>query len=551
MNEEHLLTQASDLESSSNWEGALSCYQQILSVNTNHLQALSGAAKAQTKLGNLEDSLSYYQSALKISPDNISILNNYGAILNKLGKKEEALSCFDKIISIDSTRAKAWMNRGKILVEWNYFENAISSLDKAISLDHSLINPYLLKANALVGIDHLQEALNCYDDLLKINSELILGWIGKGDTLVLLKRYGEAFDCYYHAIIINQQDVYPWICIAELYEKCGFDDRAIKCYNTAMQYEELFGQAFMNKISLLNKLVQNKQIVDFVFSEIPIDNSMNQSRLEYSKLFLALLGTGFPVVANSCETILQSSPNYYKAIIIQAYFELVAGNDKSEQMLKQALSMEPNCKTALILLGYYFRESGRIQQATDYFEQARKAISDKTYINPKLTVNELINPEFIEKFMDQCEKGDLEIISHMLDQNAGLLNCTDIIGDTPLNIATAFNNIAIVRCLLSRRTDVNVRGVYGRTALHSAGSEGSVEIMRLLINNGAEIDIQTTDERKWTPLHVAAIQGQLSAVETLLEYGANPDITDGDGMTALQNAELQGHEDVARILRVG
>ncbi|PGH23008.1 hypothetical protein AJ80_02923 [Polytolypa hystricis UAMH7299] len=77
---------------------------------------------------------------------------------------------------------------------------------------------------------------------------------------------------------------------------------------------------------------------------------------------------------------------------------------------------------------------------------------------------------------------------------------------TPLYYATSFGLLPIVRSLLASGSDVNVRG--GRvdgTALHAATWRVRPELVRLLLREGADVDVE--DRSGETPLDMAAIVG--------------------------------------------
>src|SRR5205823_373384 len=52
----------------------------------------------------------------------------------------------------------------------------------------------------------------------------------------------------------------------------------------------------------------------------------------------------------------------------------------------------------------------------------------------------------------------------------------------------------------------------------------------------------------WTPLHVAAVDGQLGVARLLVEAGAVADKPDSSGWTALEHASLRGHMEIAKLL---
>ena len=87
-----------------------------------------------------------------------------------------------------------------------------------------------------------------------------------------------------------------------------------------------------------------------------------------------------------------------------------------------------------------------------------------------------------------------------------------------------------------------------QTPLHVAAAEGDVtQIQTLLQSEGACVDSQTKI-RGHTPLHKAVIKGHLSSVAELLEAGADPDARDHAGIPPLRIAAGNGRMDIVRML---
>lgn len=85
---------------------------------------------------------------------------------------------------------------------------------------------------------------------------------------------------------------------------------------------------------------------------------------------------------------------------------------------------------------------------------------------------------------------------------------------------------------------VNLRDTAGWTALHFAAQEGSIEIAKLLIEAGAEIDAQ--DSHGNTPLMKAVFnsKGQGDMILLLRQHGADPYKSNKHSQTPLGLARL-------------
>lgn len=85
-----------------------------------------------------------------------------------------------------------------------------------------------------------------------------------------------------------------------------------------------------------------------------------------------------------------------------------------------------------------------------------------------------------------------------------------------------------------------------RTEFENAATAGDVLALETLLNAGADVDAK--DRHGQTALMLAARHGHLVAVEALLRRGANADTTGKFGLSALMLAIIAGHEAVARAL---
>ena len=117
--------------------------------------------------------------------------------------------------------------------------------------------------------------------------------------------------------------------------------------------------------------------------------------------------------------------------------------------------------------------------------------------------------------------------------------------DITLLQAIEFENVDMVRRHMEYGTDPDE--VYipagfpfaGASALHHAVLKDNGEIVRVLLENGADIEIKAKDEFEGTPLMWAAYWGLYDMAKLLLEEGADVNAPDVNGSTPLVGASVQ------------
>ena len=101
--------------------------------------------------------------------------------------------------------------------------------------------------------------------------------------------------------------------------------------------------------------------------------------------------------------------------------------------------------------------------------------------------------------------------------------------ETKLHAAVRVHNLKLVRAALrDRGLDIDAFGAYGWTALHEAASSGHLDIVILLLESGADPDVQDSLQ-KCTPIHLAAKNGHLETVRSLVRSGARLDLRNASG----------------------
>ncbi len=157
-----------------------------------------------------------------------------------------------------------------------------------------------------------------------------------------------------------------------------------------------------------------------------------------------------------------------------------------------------------------------------------------------------VDPDFIN--LDWGHGGDailaavttnnIEVLSFLLDKKADV-NAGRWLSKRPAIAVAAFMSTEeIVTALVHHGAKVS-----GSNALQEAASHGRLDVVRCLVDLGADVNDTPNYTRRLkpsddpgTPLHSAARTGNLEIVRYLLDHGANAKLQDSEGKTVLDVA---------------
>ena len=127
-------------------------------------------------------------------------------------------------------------------------------------------------------------------------------------------------------------------------------------------------------------------------------------------------------------------------------------------------------------------------------------------------------------------------------------------GYTPIIQAIRFKNIEVINILINKYKavidlDKHDKHKYGFTPLLHTAQMQNIELMKLLVDAGADIDAGSNGDNSGnTPLMVCAWHGFNEGVRFFVEQGANLNMQDNNGFTALIKACIKGFPNIVNIL---
>ncbi|UCD27444.1 MAG: ankyrin repeat domain-containing protein [Planctomycetota bacterium] len=148
---------------------------------------------------------------------------------------------------------------------------------------------------------------------------------------------------------------------------------------------------------------------------------------------------------------------------------------------------------------------------------------------------------------DSLQKGDLNGVASILKRDSSKIYARDEDGATLLHKAVHNGHIEIVKLLISQGADVNAGDAEGDTPLHYAVSNGYYEIARHLVLKGADVNAKNRSFSE-TPLHVTTYFNYINIIKLLVSYGADVNALNKNNAIPLHHAAEIGTLNIVKYL---
>ena len=154
-------------------------------------------------------------------------------------------------------------------------------------------------------------------------------------------------------------------------------------------------------------------------------------------------------------------------------------------------------------------------------------------------LNVMSSEEIKGLFFEECRKStpDLELIRVIIENGLVDVGAKGEWDYTPLHWAVSGDNIELAKLLIASGADVNVKRWDGFTPLHRAVSRDNMEVTKLLIGSGADVNAKDSDDD--TPLHEAVGRDNIELAKFLIDSGAWVNAKNKDGETPLHRAQSE------------
>jgi predicted O-linked N-acetylglucosamine transferase (SPINDLY family) len=274
-------------------EEALSKYNEILDVRSNHSETLHHAGIIYLQQGNLNRAVCMIKKSLEFDSTNSNALSNLGYCLNALGKFDEAIGYCDEASRIDPTNDGAWTNLGNAQRGLSLWNAALDSYQRALNLQphnfryiYNLANVWydqqifksasdlfiqclVLQNNfpeahnnlsaCLLRLGQHATALTHANRAIELNPHYFEAWSNRGNALIDLNRHEEALASYERSIQLKPDYAEAWSNRGNALNDLNRHEEALASYERSIQLKPDYAEAWSNRGNALNDLNRHEE----------------------------------------------------------------------------------------------------------------------------------------------------------------------------------------------------------------------------------------------------------------------------------------------------
>jgi uncharacterized protein len=150
----------------------------------------------------------------------------------------------------------------------------------------------------------------------------------------------------------------------------------------------------------------------------------------------------------------------------------------------------------------------------------------------------------VNDFAKAAKFDDIAVVTLLLSKGISP-NTVDAKGNPMLNLAIKDKSTKVTELLINdKRTDVDLSNKYGETPLMIASIDGDLTLVKTLVLQKKAM----VNHIGWTPLHYACSKGNLEVAQFLVTNGALVDSPSSGNTTPLMMAVQSGNEQLIKLL---
>ena len=229
------------------------CYQQALSVNPDHADALHLMGQQSLQSQQYDQAVEWIARAIRQDPKP-EYLTSLGTTLRHQGRHDEALKTYDKALQLKPDDADLWHNLGEVLFTLNRPTDALLSFQHALKLDPRHWGAMHNSGLLLHQQGRFEEALNHFDSCNELRPDNISTLRMRAVSLRELKRFAESLLADRQVYALDPADIETCHNIGAVLRVLGQYEEALEWFDKALALRPNLIQALNNKASSLAQL---------------------------------------------------------------------------------------------------------------------------------------------------------------------------------------------------------------------------------------------------------------------------------------------------------
>lgn len=309
--------------------------------------------------GEIERAADAYQSVLTEQPDAVVPFERLGALYFKAGRDGDAITAYREASYRNSLNADVYYNLGRLYEKRNQLDEAIVSYKRAIERKPDHADARLKMADLRLSRGNTPEAVEQYVEFLKLKPESADIHLKLAGIFLKNKQPSYAEDSYKAVLKLAPDNLEANRDLASIYRSKGENDKAIALYKKALQLQKDDAET---RNALVALYVKEKQYDDLT------------------------------VLLKQAVDIAPDDPNnHYKLGLI---YDFNKDYENAISSYKSCIALKPDHARALNALGRVYMKSGRLSEAREALEAAKKA--DPNLVEASVLLNNIqddFNPE--------------------------------------------------------------------------------------------------------------------------------------------------------------
>ena len=413
MNSE-LFQTAYQYQQSNQLQKALSLYEELLTNQPEHCEALHFAGLAYAELKDYDKAITYLTKALAHGSQDPRIHNNIANIYKSINKLEKALHHYQMAIKINPQYAQAHNNLANIYTSQNQFQKALTHYVKAVHaephsapLHHNLGLLLLKKGQILEASKQFQNVITLHPEHLDAHFYLGVIQLSQGDT-------EKAKSCFENVLGIDGEHVEALTNIGVVELKHDNPQKAIDYFTKALSLDNYHIEARNNLAATFihhDRFENALMHYDILVQAYPdnIEYRYNSGVAEMSLGHLEKAQSHF-------QHILSIDPKHFESLTnLAAIFIRLEEKDEALALLEQAKIINPDDTATQFMLNALTGDTTNPVSNTEYI----KNLFDNYALNYDKHMQDTLHYALPQKFGQLLHELELLQVEHALDLGCG------------------------------------------------------------------------------------------------------------------------------------